>query len=102
MTTEEIVIAAQTLTFEEKKKLIQQLFRQTPKLSFSDLTNGESAAAPNAANSSPQKLAELEAAVQAQGHKFYGIFEDDPGAMEVFDEIERLRDQHSLSATSTT
>ncbi len=44
-------------------------------------------------------LAELEARVLAQGHKFYGIFADDPGALEVFDEIERLRDQETLANT---
>jgi hypothetical protein len=47
--------------------------------------------------SSVQELAELEAQVQAQGHKFYGIFADDPDALEVFDEIERLRDQETLA-----
>jgi len=49
-----------------------------------------------------QELAELEAQVQAQGHKFYGIFADDPGALEVFDEIERLRDQETLANSLTT
>lgn len=44
-----------------------------------------------------QELAELEAQVQAQGHKFYGIFADDPGALEVFDEIEWLRDQETIA-----
>jgi hypothetical protein len=44
----------------------------------------------------PQELAELEAQVEAMGHKYYGIFADDPGGMEVFDEIERLRDQHTF------
>ena len=44
-----------------------------------------------------QELADLEAKVQAQGHKFYGIFADDPGALEVFDEIERRRDQEILA-----
>jgi hypothetical protein len=64
------------------------------------LANGESAAAPNRSGAddlSPQELSELEAQVQAQGHKFYGIFADDPGALEVFDEIERLRDQQLLT-----
>lgn len=54
----------------------------------------------NAQNGStmPQHdLAELEARVLAQGHKFYGIFADDPGALEVFDEIERMRDQKTLA-----
>jgi hypothetical protein len=64
----------------------------------SSLTNGESAAAPRSAgkNLTPQELARLEAQVEAMGHKYYGIFADDPGAMEVFDEIERLRDQHTI------
>lgn len=43
-----------------------------------------------------EELARLEAQVEAMGHKYYGIFADDPGAMEVFDEIERLRDQHTI------
>src|SRR5262245_8335543 len=64
----------------------------------SSLTNGESAAAPKSAEEelTPQELAELETQVEAMGHKYYGIFADDPGAMEVFDEIERLRDQHTI------
>lgn len=64
----------------------------------SSLTNGESAAASQSATEemTPKELAELEAQVEAMGHKYYGIFADDPGAMEVFDEIERLRDQHTL------
>jgi hypothetical protein len=100
MTVDEILIAAQTLTFEERKKVIQKLFGQTPKLNFSDLANGENVAAPKAADTSSLKMSELEAAIQAQGHKLFGVFADDPGAMEVFDEIERLRDQHPLSATT--
>jgi hypothetical protein len=46
---------------------------------------------------SADELTMLEAQVQAQGHKFYGIFADDPGALEVFDEIERLRDEETVS-----
>ncbi len=46
---------------------------------------------------SPEELAELEARALAQGHKFYGIFAEDPGALEVFDEVERLRDQHTIA-----
>lgn len=42
------------------------------------------------------KVTDLEAQVQAQGHMFYGTFADDPGAMDVFDEIERLRDQETI------
>ena len=40
---------------------------------------------------------ELESRLRRQGYRHYGIFADDPGAMEVFDEIERLRDQHTIS-----
>lgn len=39
---------------------------------------------------------ELDLLLQRQGHRYYGIFADDPGALEVFDEIERLRDQHTI------
>jgi hypothetical protein len=63
----------------------------------SSLANGESVATqPAEEELTPQELAELEAQVEAMGHKYYGIFADDPGAMEVFDEIERLRDQHTI------
>jgi len=63
----------------------------------SSLANGESAAPQSVEEElTPQELAELEAQVEAMGHKYYGIFADDPGAMEVFDEIERLRDQHTI------
>lgn len=64
------------------------------------LANGEKAVAlatPAPEELSLQVLAELEAQVQAQGHQFYGIFADDPGALEVFDEIERLRDQQTIT-----
>jgi hypothetical protein len=50
----------------------------------------------NTAQITEQELAELEAQVEAMGHKYYGIFADDTGAMEVFDEIERMRDQHNI------
>ena len=43
-----------------------------------------------------RELAEIEEQVEAMGHKYYGIFADDPGAMEVLDEVERLRDQHTI------
>ncbi|HEX4949174.1 MAG TPA: hypothetical protein VFZ34_21030, partial [Blastocatellia bacterium] len=39
---------------------------------------------------------ELAAQLRAKGYKNFGIFADDPGALEVFDEIERLRDQHTI------
>jgi hypothetical protein len=55
------------------------------------LANGGNTAAPTKSDLQSQEVTELEAQVEAQGHKFYGIFADDPGAMEVFDEIERLR-----------
>jgi len=83
-------ITAEGLTSEEALKEIGQKLQ-------SSLTNGESAATPQSVEEemTPRELAELEAQVEAMGHKYYGIFADDPGAMEVFDEIERLRDQHT-------
>lgn len=39
---------------------------------------------------------ELVAQLRAKGYKNFGIFADDPGALEVFDEIEHLRDQHTI------
>lgn len=39
---------------------------------------------------------ELDAKLKAMGYEHFGIFADDPGALEVFDEIERLRDQHLI------
>jgi hypothetical protein len=64
----------------------------------SSLADGESAIAPQLVEEemTPQELAELEAQVEAMGHKYYGVFADNPSAMEVFDEIERLRDQHTI------
>jgi len=64
----------------------------------SGLANGEIGAAPQSVEEElkPQELAEFEAQVEAMGHKYYGVFADDPGAMEVFEEIERLRDQHTI------
>jgi hypothetical protein len=44
----------------------------------------------------PQELAELEAHVEAMGHKYYGIFADNSGAMKVFDEIELVRDLNTI------
>jgi hypothetical protein len=64
----------------------------------SNLANGESAAAPQSVKEemTAKELTELEAQIEAMGHKYYGIFADDPGALEVFDEIERLRNQHTV------
>jgi hypothetical protein len=45
---------------------------------------------------SPQELEKLKALAIAKGHKLLGIFSDDPGALEVFDEIERQRDLHTI------
>lgn len=68
-----------------------------------DLEKGQALfATTGSENLSPQELAELEALVQAQGHKFYGIFADDPGALEVFDEIERLRDQQTIANSAAS
>lgn len=39
---------------------------------------------------------ELDRQLQAKGWKHYGGFADDPGALEMFDEIERQRDQHTI------
>ena len=39
---------------------------------------------------------ELAAKLRAMGYEHFGIFADDPGALEVFDEIERLRDEHTI------
>lgn len=57
-----------------------------------EILNGENTAAPL----SPQELTALEIQAQAMGHKLYGVFAADPGALAVFDEIERLRDQHTI------
>ena len=46
--------------------------------------------------SSESEDAELEARLREQGYHHYGRFADDPGAMDVFDEIERQRDQHTI------
>jgi hypothetical protein len=50
----------------------------------------------------PQDQAELEAQVEAIGHKYYGIFADDPGTMEVFDVIQRVRDQDTTGGNRYT
>lgn len=39
---------------------------------------------------------ELDLRLRAMGWKHYGIFADDPGALELFDEIERQRDQNTI------
>jgi hypothetical protein len=77
---------------------LDDLFTEARKEVF-QAKHGQAAAldAPSAADLSPQELAALEAQVQAQGHTFYGIFADDPGALEVFDEIEELRNQQPLA-----
>ncbi len=36
--------------------------------------------------------------LRAQGYQHFGIFANDPGALEVFDEIERERDQNTIGA----
>lgn len=39
---------------------------------------------------------ELAAQLRAKGYEYFGAFADDPGAFELFDEIERQRDQHLI------
>jgi hypothetical protein len=49
----------------------------------------------------PEKIvegdgSELDLRLSKMGYRHYGIFADDPGAMELFDEIERQRDQQAI------
>ncbi len=46
--------------------------------------------------SSESEDAELESRLREQGYRHYGIFADDPGAMDVFDEIEHHRNQQTI------
>lgn len=39
---------------------------------------------------------ELDLRLSKMGYRHYGIFADDPGALELFDEIERQRDQQTI------
>lgn len=39
---------------------------------------------------------ELAAKLRAMGYEYFGIFADDPGALELFDEIERERDRRLI------
>lgn len=39
---------------------------------------------------------ELDQKLRTNGWKHYGLFADDPGALELFDEIERQRDQQTI------
>jgi hypothetical protein len=39
---------------------------------------------------------ELDLRLREMGYRHYGIFADDPGALELFDEIERQRDQQTI------
>jgi predicted RNase H-like HicB family nuclease len=83
-------ITAEGSTCEEALKEIGQKLQ-------SSLADGESPARRSVEEElTPRELAELEAQVEVRGHKYYGIFAEDPGAMEVFEEIERLRDQHTI------
>lgn len=86
---------------KQEGKETDEWLRQLLQAKLLTLANGGRTAAPTKSDLQSQEKIELEAQVQAQGHKFYGIFADDPSALEVFDEIERLRDQQPLSATST-
>jgi hypothetical protein len=49
----------------------------------------------------PEKIvegdgSELDLQLSKMGYRHYGIFANDPGALELFDEIERQRDQHGI------
>lgn len=79
---------------ENCERVLEEIGR---KLGATLATNESTAAPAKNNNLSAAEVAELEAQVQAQGHKFYGIFADDPDALDVFDEIERLRDQETIS-----
>ncbi len=39
---------------------------------------------------------ELDLQLSKMGYRHYGIFANDPGALELFDEIERQRDQQTI------
>jgi len=42
----------------------------------------------------PLEMSESDDKLMAQGWDDHGLFKDDPGALELFDEIERERDRH--------
>jgi hypothetical protein len=49
----------------------------------------------------PEKIvdgdgSELDLRLSKMGYRHYGIFANDPGALELFDEIERQRDQQTI------
>jgi hypothetical protein len=49
----------------------------------------------------PEKIvdgdgSELDLRLNKMGYRHYGIFANDPGALELFDEIERQRDQQTI------
>jgi hypothetical protein len=54
---------------------------------------------PNPPPISDEELAEIVARLRARGHVGIGIFADDPGAFDLFDEIERQRDQHTFGGS---
>jgi len=43
---------------------------------------------------------ELDLRLNKMGYRHYGIFANDPGALELFDEIERQRDQQTIALSS--
>lgn len=45
---------------------------------------------------SPPLDEELAAKLREKGYEYFGAFADDPGALELFDEIERERDRHLI------
>lgn len=51
---------------------------------------------PNPPPISDEELAEIVARLRARGHVGIGVFANDPGAFELFDEIERQRDQRTF------
>lgn len=54
----------------------------------------------------PEKIvegdgSEIDSRLSKMGYRHYGIFANDPGALELFDEIERQRDQQTIDEFST-
>jgi hypothetical protein len=88
-----VTIPAISAEAESREAVLEEIRRQLADLATSEITT--------VPGPIPEKVvdgdgSELDLRLSKMGYRHYGIFANDPGAMELFDEIERQRDQPTI------
>jgi len=85
-----VAIPAISAEAESREAVLEEIRRQLADIATSEITTVPGPV--------PEKVmegdgSELDLRLRKMGYRHYGIFADDPGALELFDEIERQREQ---------